>query len=165
MTGVPFSYLALSSNASEPDVLAEKTELPSSSSSPTLEPTPDPTPLATPTLQAMQSATAKAGTPPPQPTFTSAEINGFIERFASQYGIDPNVLRHIAVCESGFNPMASNLGYAGLYQFGPTTWRNYRLALGEDPNVDLRFNAEEAVQTAAYAISLGKFHLWPNCKP
>ena len=165
LTGIPFSYLALASKNIDSEVLAEKIE------SPTATPTPSPSPQPSPTATARQASPKPSPTPKPtpiplpQPIFTSAEINGFIERFASQYGIDSNVLRHIAVCESGFNPMASNLGYAGLYQFGPVTWKNYRLALGEDPNADLRFNAEEAVQTAAYALSLWKFHLWPNCTP
>jgi len=29
----------------------------------------------------------------------------------------------------------------------------------------LRFNAEEAVQTAAFALSQGKTSIWPNCSP
>ena len=167
LTGVPFSYFALSSNNNDSEVLAEKIESPSPSPTLTASPSPLPSPTATAGQASPKpSVTPKpTQTPIPQPTFTPAEINAFIERFASQYGVDPNVLRHIAVCESGFNPLASNLGYAGLYQFGPTTWKNYRLAIGEDPNAELRFNAEEAVQTAAYAISQGKFHLWPNCSP
>jgi soluble lytic murein transglycosylase-like protein len=97
--------------------------------------------------------------------FSSEQINVFIERFAGQYGVDANVLRHVAVCESGFNPHASNLSYAGLYQFTSNTWGNYRKQMGEDENPDLRFNAEEAVQTAAYIMSIGKTHIWPSCVP
>jgi soluble lytic murein transglycosylase-like protein len=62
--------------------------------------------------------------------------------------------------------MASHAGYGGLFQFGSITWKNIRKEIGEDPNPDLRFNAEEAVQTAAYAISKGKkSSFWPNCYP
>jgi soluble lytic murein transglycosylase-like protein len=79
--------------------------------------------------------------------------------------VDPNVLRHIAVCESGFNPLASNLAYAGLYQFSPNTWQNYRGNMGEETNTDLRFNAEEAVQTAAFVLSINQAYIWPSCVP
>ncbi|MBI4057913.1 lytic transglycosylase domain-containing protein [Candidatus Microgenomates bacterium] len=162
ITGVPLSYLAIRSNAKEsPEVLAESTKVtpsPPPAATATPEPAPDPTPSWSPTPK-------PTPTPLPVPTFSSQEINGFIDRFAGQYAVDPNVLRHIAVCESGFNPAAYNIGYAGLYQFGSITWKNFRIAIGEDPEAQLRFNAEEAVQTAAYALSQGKSHIWPNCAP
>ena len=101
----------------------------------------------------------------PQPVVSSEEIHKLMERFAGQYGVDVNVLRHIATCESGFNPSAVNSGYVGLYQFNKTAWINNRRLMGEDQNPDLRFNAEESVQTAAYLISNGKRSLWPNCYP
>lgn len=132
------------------------TEIPTESPTPTPEPTEVPTPK--PTVK-------PTPTPLPQPKYTSEEINHFIDRFAGQYGVDANVLRHIALCESGFNPAASHAGYAGLFQFGSATWKNIRKEIGEDINPDLRFNAEEASQTAAYALSQGKSAIWPNCKP
>ncbi|MEJ2441741.1 MAG: transglycosylase SLT domain-containing protein, partial [Patescibacteria group bacterium] len=101
----------------------------------------------------------------PQPVFSAEEIHGFIERFAGQYGVDPNVLRHLAVCESGFNPLAVKLNYVGLFQFSPNTWIKYRQLMGEDIDISLRANAEEAVQTAAYVLSLGQTYIWPNCAP
>lgn len=119
---------------------------------PTLTPSPSPIPSPTPT-------------PIPQPQFSQEQIHGFIERFAGQYAVDPNVLRHIATCESGFNASAVNGPYIGLYQFGASAWQNNRLIMGEDPDLSLRFNAEESVQTAAYIISIGKKGLWPNCFP
>ena len=127
-------------------------------SSPTPSPTPEPTETPSPTPVPTE-------TPIPQPLFSSEEIHGFIERFAGQYGVDPNVLRHLAVCESGFNPLAANLNYAGLFQFSPNTWIKYRQLMGEDVDISLRLNAEEAVQTAAYAYSLGNDSIWPNCAP
>ncbi len=128
-------------------------------------------PTATPTPLALPKPSAKEGTPKPKPTpipvpqpkFTSQQINEFIDRFASQYGVSPDVLRYIAICESGFNPSAKNYVYAGLYQFNATTWKNLRLKIGEDTNADLRFNAEEAVQTASYAVSIGDHAIWPHC--
>lgn len=74
-------------------------------------------------------------------------------------------LRHIAICESGFRSSAKNGPYGGLYQFDETTWKSSRRVMGEEIDPQLRFNAEEAVQTAAYLISKDKFYLWPNCKP
>jgi hypothetical protein len=151
---------------SQNKVLAEATQAPASLtlvSSP--EPTAEaatPTPLATPTPKPKPKPTK---TPIPQPKFSSQEINGFIDRFAGQYGVSPDVLRYMALCESGFNPAAYHAGYAGLFQFAPITWKNLRLKIGENPDIDLRFNAEEAAQTAAYAISQGKRALWPNCYP
>lgn len=138
------------------DPSSDPTITPSPISSLAPEPTeiPGPTPSPTPT-----------STPIPQPIFSSEEIHGFIERFAGQYGVDPNVLRHLAVCESGFNPLAEKLNYAGLFQFSPNTWIKYRQLMREDADVDLRLNAEEAVQTAAYVYSLGNDFIWPNCAP
>lgn len=150
---------------------------------PSLEPSPTSTASATPSVMSATSTKSPAptqkptstsaptnsptptATPSPQPTYSSQQINEFINRFAGQYGVDPNVLRYIALCESGFNPLAQNLGYAGLYQFGATTWQTYRKKIGEDGNPDLRLNAEEAVQTAAYVISIGNSYIWPNCVP
>lgn len=123
-------------------------------------PTPTPIPKSTP-----KPTPVKTPTPIPQPNFTSQEINGFIDRFAGQYGVSPDVLRYIALCESGFNPSAKKPSYLGLFQFGPSTWQNLRVEIGEDKDVNLRANAEEAVQTAAYAISIGKKGIWPNCYP
>jgi soluble lytic murein transglycosylase-like protein len=119
---------------------------------PTSTPIPLPTRIPTPTVVS-------------QPRFSPEQIHAFIERFAAQYSVDPNVLRHIAVCESGFNPDAVNGPYAGLFQFTKSTWKSNRLSLGEDTNTDLRFNAEEATQTATYLISQGKKDIWPNCYP
>lgn len=79
--------------------------------------------------------------------------------------MDPNVLRHVALCESTFKPEARHYIYAGLYQFDTRTWKVYRQKMGEDTDPDLRYNAEEAVQTAAFALSLGQLRLWPNCTP
>ncbi|KKR10991.1 MAG: hypothetical protein UT39_C0012G0013 [Candidatus Woesebacteria bacterium GW2011_GWA1_39_21] len=138
--------------------------------SPTSTEAPKPSPIESPTTTPPPSPTAiptkiPTTTPIPQPKVSSEEIQGFMERFSGQYGIDVNVLRYVAVCESGFNPSAINGPYAGLFQFNTSTWKNNRLPMGEDPNPDLRLNAEEATQTAAYLISIGKFYLWPNCYP
>ncbi len=132
---------------------------------PTLEPTPSPTPepTETPIPTPTKSPTP---TPIPQPTYSSQQINEFIDRFAAQYNVDPHLLRHIAVCESDFKPDAIYLNkYVGLYQFDAGTWRNVRVKMGEDPDINLRANAEEAVQTAAYNLHINNAGVWPNCIP
>ncbi len=134
----------------------------------TLNPSPQATASAGPTISPSPISTLSpkpSNTAIPRSTFTQQQIYEFTDRFGAQYGVDPNVLRHIALCESGFNPLAIHLSYYGLYQFGPTTWQNIRKKMGEDINTDLRLNAEEAVQTAAYQISIGGTGIWPNCKP
>ena len=139
-----------------------KTPFLTSTNSPTVSPeqivleeltpsiTSTPSPTETPTEKTLNVA-------------SSEEINGFIERFASQYGIDPHFLRHIAVCESGFNPLAQNGSNLGLFQFTANTWISNRSEMGEETNPKLRLNAEEAVQTAAYMLSVGKRSAWPVC--
>lgn len=165
ITAVPLSVLITINTRPQTEVLSQVVEVtptPTSTPTPTPTPTPSPTPKPTPSPTPIPTPTP---TPAPVVTFTSEQIHGFIERFAAQYAVDPNVLRHIAVCESGFSPLAYNVGYAGLYQFGPKTWANFRQQIGEDTSPDLRFNAEEAVQTAAYALSVGRGGIWPNCLP
>lgn len=119
---------------------------------PSSTPTPRPTRIPTPT-------------PKPQPQFTSQQIYEFTNEFGGRYGVDPNILRHISLCESTFKPNAKNYIYAGLFQFDTRTWQTYRRLMNENPDPDLRFNAKEAVKTAAFTISRVGTHLWPNCKP
>lgn len=163
ITAVPLSILIKINTKAKTEILSQAVEItPIPTLTPTPTPTPSPTPRPTPTPTLIPTPTPTSA---PVVTFTSEQIHGFIERFAVQYGVDPNVLRYIAVCESGFNPLAYNVGYAGLYQFGPTTWAKFRQQIGENTNPDLRFNAEEAVQTAAYVLSVERGGIWPNCLP
>lgn len=129
---------------------------------PTVTLTTTPTPTPTPTKKITPKPTP---TPKPQPQFTSAEIYAFTEKYGILYAVDPNVIRHVALCESGFNPSAKNYVYAGLFQFDTNTWITYRQKLGLDADPDLRYHAEEAVKTAAYVFSLKKTGLWPYCYP
>lgn len=152
---------------SSPTSITKQSPAPTSSLTPS--PTPFPTESPTPTDSPSPSPTpipTKTPTPVPTPSpASSEEINGFIDRFAGQYGVDPNVVRHLALCESGFRPNAVNGDYVGLFQFGPTTWKNIRAEIGEDTSINLRYSAEESTQTACYALSKGKSKIWPNCMP
>ncbi len=118
-------------------------------------PTPTPTqiPTPTPTPTTVQAAV------------TGPELDNFFTIYSSQYGVDREELRKIALCESGFNTNASYLGYGGMYQFSEDSWRSTRAAMGQNTDPALRFNAEEAVKTAAYKISQPNGTAsWPSCK-
>jgi hypothetical protein len=124
---------------------------------PTLTPTPTPTP--TPTL-------TPTPTPSPTPTpvpLTSTELENFFTQYANLYSVDKNLLRKIAACESGFNTNAVYMDYAGLFQFSTGAWINSRALMGQDGNLALRTNAQEAIKTAAFKISRGEVSAWPNC--
>jgi len=79
------------------------------------------------------------------------------------YGVDKNILERLANCESHFNPNAIMGDYVGMFQFSVNTWINYRNRLGQDPNPELRKNAEESIKTAAFVISLRGTSAWPRC--
>ena len=160
LIAIPGTIWVISEKESEKVLSVASTPIESPSPTPTQTPTPTPVPSPTPS-----STPVPSPTPPLPPPVSPQEIHAFIERFSAQYGVDPNVLRHIAICESGFDPLSVNGAYVGLYQFGPITWKNNRQAIGEDPSAELRFNVEESVQTAAYIISAGKGGVWPNCFP
>jgi soluble lytic murein transglycosylase-like protein len=178
VVGLAFGFIpttAALANWENGNVLAETVGTQDTSPSIT---TPTITPSFTPTQTPTTTPTATlTPTPPHTPTLapiptpieavlnSSAEIHGFMDRFSGQYGVDVNILRHIAVCESGFKTNSTNGVYAGLYQFSPSTWTNYRRQMGEDTDPNLRVNAEEAVQTAAFVLSINRAYIWPNCTP
>jgi hypothetical protein len=153
VTGLFFTGMGYANrNATIP--IPSPTSLPTPTSTPTPKPTPTPrpTPKPTPTLK-------------PQPKFTSQQIYEMTNKYAGVFGLDANVIRYIAICESGFNPLAHHYIYAGLFQFSPGTWKAYREKMGEKTDIDLRYNAEDAVKTAAYILSLGGSQNWPLCYP
>ena len=136
---------------------------------------PPPLPSPTPARIATQSV-AGGPTPRPKPTpkptptpevtkYSSEEIYHLIDDLSGQLGVDPNVIRHIAVCESGFNPLSVNGKYAGLFQFDALTWRTNRQSLHLDANPALRLDAQEAIHTAVYLVSIRGGSAWPNCYP
>lgn len=138
---------------------------------PTLVPTPTPTPIptATPTTKPTATPTPKpTTTPSPTPTptpipVTAAQLDEWFTKYSNHYSIDRQKFWNIAVCESGLRPSATNGIYGGLFQFSPATWKSTRAAMQMDPNPDLRFNAEEAIKTAAFKTSVSGLASWPNC--
>jgi hypothetical protein len=92
------------------------------------------------------------------------DVVGLIEKYASEYGVNKDMMIGIAKCESGFRENAVNGPYAGIYQFVSGTWISNRRAMGLDENLDLRYNAEESVKTAAFKMSRDGFGAWPVCQ-
>ncbi|HLL61034.1 MAG TPA: transglycosylase family protein [Candidatus Nitrosocosmicus sp.] len=124
---------------------------------PTLTPTPIPTKIVVPT-----TAPSVISTPIVQ-QLSAGEYESYFNQYSSQYGVDSNLLKKIAKCESGINPGAVNGIYGGMFQFAPQTWIGTRNQMGLDPNPDLRFGAREAIETAAFKISKGGASAWAAC--
>lgn len=124
---------------------------------PTVFPTPKPRPIvAAETTEVHQQAVAMQVTSP-------ADLDHWFSTYSQAFGIDANLLKHIAKCESGFNAGSISGPYGGMYQYLASTWSSTRNAMGLDPDPDLRFNAEEAIKTTAWKISVGGIGAWPHC--
>jgi hypothetical protein len=72
-------------------------------------------------------------------------------------------MKKIAQCESGMRPEATNGPYGGMFQFVSSTWISNRKAMGKDPNPALRYNAAEAIETAAFKMGRDGYGAWPAC--
>ena len=111
-----------------------------------------------------------SATPRPSATVTptpnripAGDLEAFFSKYAEKESVDRDLLKKIAVCESGFNPAARNGIYGGLFQFSENSWQSLRRIMNLDTNPALRFNAEEAIKTAAYKLALNGRAAWPNC--
>lgn len=104
----------------------------------------------------------KSSVPDKTPT-PPADLNNLIEKYASEYNANPNLMKSIAKCESGFRAEATNGNFGGMYQFLASTWSSNRKAMGLDPDPSLRFNAEEAIKTAAFKMGRDGYGAWPSC--
>ena len=135
----------------------EVANTPTPAPSPKIIPTPSVTPIPPPT-------STPAPTAIPTPIVSPPDIEHFFVQYSEHYGVDEQLLKKIAHCESRFNPNAQNAIYLGLFQFNETSWNTLRTEMGHDINPDLRLNAEESIKTAAYALSVGRSHLWRNCR-
>ncbi len=114
--------------------------------------------------------TLSISSPTPKPItrkkeiITPLELDGLFTKYAKEYNVSKETLKNIAYCESTFKPNATNYTYVGLFQFSPSTWISNRKAMGLDPNIDLRLNAEESIKTAAYKINRDGTGAWPVCQ-
>lgn len=141
-----------------------KTPIPTKTNTPTPKPsivfTPTSIPpSSTPTLTPSPSLVLS----PTQSSISSAQLDEWFTKYSNTYSIDRQQLKSIAVCESGLNPNAKNGDYGGLYQFASSTWISTRKAMNIDTNTDMRFNAEEAIKTASFKISVSGTSAWQNC--
>jgi hypothetical protein len=120
---------------------------------PSIPPTPKPT-------QPPQTLNPAPIQPQPLPP---SDYDHLMEEYGNLYGVNPEVMKKIARCESGFNPGAVNGPYGGMFQFLTSTWISNRNAMGLDPDPSLRFNAEEAIKTAAFKMGRDGTGAWPVC--
>jgi|SRR3989344_2656027 len=102
---------------------------------------------------------------PPEVEVGRTQVDAWIEKYAGQYGVAAETLRYMAKCESTFNPKAVNGPYGGIYQYSASSWGSNRKVMGENPNPDLRFDAQEAIKTTAFIVSTRGGGMWPNCMP
>ncbi|MCL5073565.1 MAG: transglycosylase SLT domain-containing protein [Actinobacteria bacterium] len=133
------------------------------------------TPTITPTNTLTPTPTlAPSPTSTPSPTLTPTptlapiiilpkDLDDLFTKYSSEYSIDKELLKRIANCESSFNTNAIAHGYAGLFQFGEPIWNQTRTLMGQNPDVNLRYNPEEAIRTAAFMVSQNHLGVWPNC--
>ncbi len=140
--------------ANSSQVLGTETVIPTPTATPQVTPTPTTTPKATP------KATPK---PTMAPVVAHADIESLFQQHASTHGVDAEIMKKIAQCESGMRPEATNGPYGGMFQFVSSTWVSNRRAMGKDTDPNLRFNAAEAIETAAFKMGRDGYGAWPAC--
>lgn len=122
---------------------------------PTLTPTPTPTPKPKP---------KPTSTPTPTPIIIAPpDLEALFAKYGEIYNVNKDLLKRIANCESKLNPNAGNEKYAGLFQFSKVLWIQTRSLMGQNSDLNLRFNPEEAIRTAAFMLSQNHLGIWPNC--
>lgn len=142
-----------------------KTPTPTPALEPTAIPTPTPTKIPTTPTPTPTSIPSPTPTAVPVQAVTGQELDNFFTQYSGQYGVDRELLRRIAQCESSFNTNANYLGYGGMYQFSEDSWISTRSGMGQNTDPARRFNAEEAIKTAAYKLSQPNgASAWPSCK-
>jgi len=155
---------------------SEKQEVPVKGTT-TPVPTPTPEPVVAyevesitatkPLPTATSTPTPVALIVPSEPTVAvvneSVNVEMVVRQFASEYGVDGEIMVAIARCESGLRARAVNGPYGGIFQFLASTWSSNRNAMGMDPDPGLRFNPTEAARTAAFKMARDGFGAWPSC--
>lgn len=116
-------------------------------------------PLPTPTPEPKKSST-----PEPKTDLQKNVVNEIEE----VWGEDSEIGRAMAFCEStyGVNQANPESSARGVFQFIKGTWVYERNQMGEDPNLELRFNIQENVKTAySHYQKNGLQPWWPsiNC--
>lgn len=94
------------------------------------------------------------------------DLNGMIDRYSAQNGVDGGLMRRIIMCESGGNPQAINGHYyvgndtpKGVGQFlSSTFYANFRRAgISGTPDV---WNPEQQIAVMAWMLAHGQAHQW-----
>lgn len=136
-------------------------EKPPDTPTPTNTPTPTPTDTPTPTATPTPLPAGRQGVPT---VTTSQDLESLFTKYADEYHIDKERLKHIAACESGFNTQANyNNLYLGMFQFSEGAWTTVRSSMGLSTDQELRKNAEESIRSAAFMLSRGQENAWPSC--
>lgn len=132
---------------------------------PTNTPTPTQIITPTPTIPVVTPTIIPSPTPTLIPIGAPADLESLFSKYASEYGVDKELMKKIAQCESGMNASSHNktYDYGGMFQFASSSWIATRNQMGMNTDTSLRFNAEEAIRTAAFKISRGGVGAWPHC--
>lgn len=85
-----------------------------------------------------------------------------VERYATKYSVNPDFIDCILFRESSYRTDATNGSStaSGMGQFLLGTWKWMRGLMHDDPNPALRFDAEESIETLAWAVSKGYANHW-----
>lgn len=148
--------------------VGKSTPLPTPKPTSTAVPKPMPTPTPKPTSSAVSTPTPVStvkptAAPVPAQIAAPADLESLFNQHAATHGVDPMIMKKIAQCESGMRPEATNGPYGGMFQFVASTWVSNRKAMGKDPNPALRYNAAEAIETAAFKMGRDGYGAWPAC--
>lgn len=117
------------------------------SAQPSAAPSPAAAPGGTPTMMAAM-----------QPNGPSSGLSGIISQAALSHGVDPNTMMRIGQIESGLKPGAHNpSGASGLFQFMPSTAKQYGLSNPYDPVASADAASQLASDNSKYlANALGR---------
>jgi hypothetical protein len=93
-------------------------------------------------------------------------IDSIINHYAAEYNVNADEMRCTIKNESGFRKEAKNgtSTASGLGQYVVRTWKHWRKQMGQSTDPDLRFDAEESIETMAWAFSKGYQPHWEAWK-
>src|SRR3989344_2625584 len=58
----------------------------------------------------------------PEAVVAPSDLDSWFRKYADEYGVDENLLKKIAKCESGFNAGSNSGYYGGMFQYAASTW-------------------------------------------
>lgn len=99
------------------------------------------------------------------PTFEPS-TEGLITFYADKYKTNREELKCVLKNESGLRKAATNgtSSASGMGQFIKSTWISWRTEMHEDPDLNLRFDADEMIKTTAFGLSKGRQTHWEAWK-